>query len=262
MAESRAVTKTNGGAVAPYNFDDDETGAGSENVNKDWLVISMIYILQANSPQVDSDDSEHIKGAKAGFIFNRGTRDIFNGKEGITFTPVYADRKYVEWVPRADGGGFVGSMTESEAKERFGTIPFGVFKTEDGNDIVETFYFYGIMVGDDGIPEKVVIPFKSTQIKIFKSMITVTTKAVQTSRGLVQPPMWLRRFHLSTVADENKKGKFQSWAWELADGAKNCVVKKGTEEWDDAKAFSMSCREGASRADEASGRNDEDSDGF
>ena len=200
-------------------YDAADYGAGFEDMTRDDYQIPFYGILQKMSPQVDPDKSVYIDGAKAGQIINNVTLERFDGREGILYIPVHRTHRFVEWVPRDQaGGGFVGQhMPDSDvvkAAQKAAGKQFGKLELENGNDLVETFYVFGIHVKPDDSVVQSVIAFASTQIGAYKRWMT-TASMIQVrneSDGrMVTPPMFAHVYRLRTQLQENKKGSWHGW---------------------------------------------------
>lgn len=190
---------------ATYDYGE-HAGAGFENTSKDDFSIPFFNVLQATSPEIETIDV-----AKPGMIINSVTKDLFKGNEGIAFIPVLTQHVFVEWKPREQGGGFVAvHQLDSDyvvhAKE---TQEFGEYKTPNGNDLVETFYVYGLRVSEDGA-EQAVLAFTSTKIKKYKAWLT-KARAIQIALPggrRVTPPLFAHRYRVKTVKEKNNQGEF------------------------------------------------------
>ena len=142
-------------------------GSGFENQSSDDYSIPFITILQALSPQLEDNPD-----LRQGMIINTVTNEAVDGKKGIAFIPATTQHVYVEFKPREQGGGFVGvhnptSQVVINAKNA--SQSFGKYATPAGNELIETFYVYGIVVGDDGSNSQAVLAFTSTKIKKYKN---------------------------------------------------------------------------------------------
>lgn len=208
-----AVGQPTAKTVAQYREDE---GAGFEGMTQKDFLIPFVGVLQKMSPEVDADADSHIEGAKAGMFFNTSTLDLFDGEKGIRFIPVHRDHKYVEWVPRESGGGFVAthepeSPEVNKAREEAGT-DFGKLALGD-NDLIETFYVFGLMVDDNDLTTPAVLAFKSTGIKSYRAWMTkargIKLKDPTDGHSYIAP-MFAHVYKLTTFLDENKKGKFHS----------------------------------------------------
>jgi hypothetical protein len=207
--------RTAPGALAQNVYDADDLAQGFEGITGEDLLIPFLAILQKGSPAVDETLPGYIPGAKAGMIINTVTQDLYAGDEGIMIIPLHRDHKFVEWTPRDSGGGFKGLHAPEEPmiQEARRGQAFGKLESPDGNDLVETFYVYGLAVDDDGSANPAMIAFASTQIKQYKRWMT-SMRAIQLrgeSGERVTPPMFAHAFRLKTKGQSNPKGTWYGW---------------------------------------------------
>lgn len=212
--EEKALEKQGTTAVALHDYGVD-VGSGYENQTSDDLTLPFLTVLQALSPQVMQDGLE---GAKPGMLCNNATDELFPGPEGILFLPAYTQHRFVEWVPRKSGGGFVAfhePSSEVVQRAKAGAKDFGKYSTAYdeqgkliGNDLVETFYVYGVMYGED--PQPFVMTFSSTKIKAYKNWNTrlrsFTVPGPDSKK--IRPPLFANLTRLHTKADHNNHGDF------------------------------------------------------
>ena len=186
---------------------DDFAGEGFDNQTQDDVAIPFINLLQAMSPEVQEDG---VDGAKPGMLIDSVTQELYGE---IEFTPALSQHVFVEWVPRDAGGGIVATHdTESalvkEAKAK--STQFGKYSTPDGNDLVETFYLFGV-VSSDGAPRGMAVQaFTSTKIKSYKSAMTRLrsyTLPLEDGRR-ISPPMFAHLLKVTTKTMKNPKGTF------------------------------------------------------
>lgn len=198
-------------AMAEYGAYADYAGAGFENQTSDDYSIPFLQILQALSPQLQENDS-----LRQGMILNTVTGEVWDGKKGIAFVPATTQHVYVEWKPREQGGGFVGihevnSDLVNHAKAA--SSEYGKYSTPDGNELIETFYVYGIALDDDGNASEAVLAFSSTKIKKYKGWMT-KAKTIQIplpDGRRIPAPLFAHRYRLKTVSEKNNKGQFFNW---------------------------------------------------
>ena len=198
-------------AMAEYGAYADYAGAGFENQTSDDYSIPFLQILQALSPQLQENDS-----LRQGMILNTVTGEVWDGKKGIAFVPATTQHVYVEWKPRDAGGGFVGihevnSDLVNHAKAA--SAEYGKYSTPDGNELIETFYVYGIALDDDGNASEAVLAFSSTKIKKYKGWMT-KAKTIQIplpDGRRIPAPLFAHRYRLKTVSEKNNKGPFFNW---------------------------------------------------
>ena len=198
-------------ALAEYGAYADYAGAGFENQTSDDYSIPFLQILQALSPQLQENDS-----LRQGMILNTVTGEVWDGKKGIAFVPATTQHVYVEWKPRDAGGGFVGihevnSDLVNHAKAA--SSEYGKYNTPDGNELIETFYVYGIALDDDGNASEAVLAFSSTKIKKYKGWMT-KAKTIQIplpDGRRIPAPLFAHRYRIKTVSEKNNKGQFFNW---------------------------------------------------
>jgi hypothetical protein len=260
---SLAKADTKKGLVA-YDFGAD-AGAGIADASQAEMAIPFITILQALSPQVDGDSA--LEGAKSGMIFNTVTGQMVDGKEGIAFVPATRQHVFVEWVPRGKGGGFVAMhapnsevvLASKQAAQESGA-EFGKLVTAEGNDLIETFYLYGVTVESDGTPTgPAVIAFKSMFIKKYKQTISklryLLVAGPQGSK--VNPPIYANQLLVKSIADSNKKGKFYNFDIGFLNGDGLSSLMAPTDPaYEAAKDLKASIDAGTAKADHASTTND------
>lgn len=261
-----------------------EEETGFEDLTKDDLSIPFLNLLQKGSPQVDEDNPAAVKGAKPGLGYNSVTGELYDLKDrGILIIPVHRTHTMDEWIPRDDGGGFRGShpvdgevhrkakadleaMSDAErAKIKSGKLP-----GPDGNDLVETFKVYCLVINEDGSLDRIVLSFSSTAIKNYRNMMTVATSITEEKEGgrKALAPLWSRRYRLMSEFQQNDQYTWYVLKAKL-DGTK-AEAKVTDEQFDAAKAFRMLITSGAATANMSSvtatvggsGGDDGEADGF
>lgn len=219
-AAGKSVAKAQtGGAVAAYDYGDD-AGAGFENQTSADVSIPFLAVLQAMSPQCEAEDSPF----RPGMLFNTVTEEAFKGSEGVLFVPGVTKHVVVEWKPRDQGGGIVGvheldSEVYQEALKR--STEFGKVKSLAGNDLIETFYVYGVQVDEDGetVLGPLVIAFTSTKIKKYKAWNSKLNMFAHKKHGMpAKPPLFAHLTRVTTVKEKNAKGDFSNFSLAPARG--------------------------------------------
>lgn len=196
--------------LALYDYGQDAQ-LGFDNTTTADYSIPFIGLLQSNSPEVGQNPQARVAGASVGMLINSVNNRLWPGDTGLVFVPCETTRAFVEWVPRLQGGGLVGvhqpdSKVVADAKARNGGA-FGKLKTEAGNDLVETFYVYGLILPDENstFPESAVcIAFKSTMIKSYKDVM-YTLRSIK-----VKAPLYANRLRVTTKFQKNAKGEFMN----------------------------------------------------
>jgi hypothetical protein len=207
MAKTDLKTKDQGGALMVIDFAAD-AGMGLENMTSQDMAIPFFNVLQKLSPQCDT-----IEGAKAGMIFNTVTEQSY--KE-ITVIPCAYKRDFVEWRPRASGGGLVGQHTiTSEVVSSAKNID-GKLTTASGNVLVETAYHFVLSVSDSGSIEPGLIVMSSTQLKKNRRWNSLMNNLkVQGPNGMVTPARFSHMYKLSTIQEQNDKGAWYGWTIDM-----------------------------------------------
>ena len=213
MPKEKAVTKktAKSTAVTKYDYSQYE-GAGFEEQTREDIAIPFMALLQAMSPQVVESNP---KGSKPGLIYNPVVQALH--KELIV-VPVKTEHKFVEWVPRNKGGGFVqehnvDSDIVIEAKAN--STQFGQYNTKKGNELVETFKVFAVVVTEDDM-YPAILAFDSSKIKIYKNFNTQLSKFMlkYPDGSKKKPPLWAHLTKMSSQVEENPKGKFFNYKWE------------------------------------------------
>lgn len=182
---------------------------GFEGVKANEYVLPYYTILQGLSPQMET-----VEGAKLGLIINTTTNELKG--TAMNFVTVRRDHKFVEWMPNR--GGFVASYSPDDpvvikALEAVDNDPFAKLTTEEGNDLLDTYYLYGILADDKLMPAGLgILAFTSTKIKKYKAWMSFASEKL-TNMGL---PMMAIVYKWSTFKDKNKKGEFYNWAFTTA----------------------------------------------
>lgn len=220
MAKSDKTTSmtpqpSTGSAMVVHDYGED-VDKGFEHQSKSDVTIPFMTLLQSNTPIVTA--GERVE-ARPGCWWNTATDIIYPQKDGFLFVPSTTRHKFGKWTPRDKGGGFHGHEDpESEVVQKAikNAAKFGKYKTDDGIDLVETFYVHGVVCSefvDDsktGDPESMaMLAFSSTKIRAYKSWMTrVSQLLLSTPRGKVRPPLYAHLCRITSRQDKNEKGTF------------------------------------------------------
>jgi hypothetical protein len=256
-----------GGTLADASLYADYAGHGVEDVRKEEMLIPILRILQPLSPQCEEGNAKFIPDAKPGMIYNTATGQLFS-RDGFDFIICYRDHNFIEYVPRDNGGGFVGIHDPSDefiAQLRDAQGEFGKLKldpeNEASNEIIETYYFYGIAsprLDDEGNPVedwdpiRAVIPYASTQIKKYRGMMT-TINGIRLripGKPEVPFPIFAHVWQFGTQPERNKKGSFFGWRTALRGGSSmSARLAPSDPRFIDAAGFHKLLTSGAVSAD-------------
>ena len=187
-----------------------DAGSGFEEVTSSDIQIPFIRIIQALSPQLKKTDPSFIEGASQGDIFNTVTKTLWNGEEGILVIPSYFQQKLLEFIPRNQGGGFVGELSpESEdVRKAVRDQDSGLELLENGNELVRTAQHYVKIVHEDGTLESAIVDMKKTQLKKSRQWNSIMLMQKHNGASL---PSFANVYRLKSVEDGNDKGSWHSW---------------------------------------------------
>jgi hypothetical protein len=200
-------TNTSVGQVVDYGK---FANRGFEDTTSDDYLIPFLKVLQSNSPEVEADSPKRMKDAKVGMLLNSATQELMDGDKGIIVVPCMREHSYVEWIPRTKGGGIVGrhAVDSDVVKKAKSKGAFGKILLDNGNELIETFYLYCMVLDSADAIEpsgRVVVSFTSTKIKKYKRF----RSSVSSVKG--KPPMFSFIMKLTSVPDQNAKGKFRNF---------------------------------------------------
>lgn len=236
------------------HYDAEDIGAGFEGITQEELAVPFVVILQKGSPQCEEGNPRAIPNAKPGMLYNTVSNRVYDGKTGIRFIPVVRDRNFIEWIPRDDGGGFVGvhlhdAPEVKDALKKAGR-KFGKLKIGDNNDLVETCSLYGLLLAEDGSFERVIIAFASTQIGAYKKLVT-TAQSIQLQQGdrVVIPPLFSHVYRLKTEFTQKNNYTWYKFVvgFDGADAAA-CRLAPDAPLYEQAKQFRAMLQSGAASA--------------
>ena len=214
----------------------DNASMGMEEVGKDDLQMPFIRAIQPLSPQIKKNDSEFIEGASAGDLFNTVTRQVWEGEKGLVVIPVYYQMKYLEFVPRTSGGGFVSELSPTDpmiAEAQRDENNLEMLKS--GNELVRTAQHYIKIVHENGELESAVVDLKKTALK--KSRYWNSLMAMQKIKGKTMPS-FANTYRLTTIKESNNKG-----SWYNINPKLEGIVSE-LDAFNDAKEFSVALKSG------------------
>lgn len=128
---AKAPTKTTAASTDPManrpkHIQEENVDAPTD----DQSFFPKLKVLQALSPECTKGDEKFIPSASPGMLLiTLSNPELLDGDDGIDVVLLECRKRYVEYVPRKQGGGFVGSYDTREEME-------GKFKA--GNDMQVT----------------------------------------------------------------------------------------------------------------------------
>lgn len=191
-----------------------DAGKGLEGADKDSYAIPFLAILQGLSPQIGV-----VKGATPGMFINTITEELF---DEVLIIPCAFQRRFLRWSPRDEGGGFKGSFLplEVEGDKLEGLTKNDIGQPMIGNDILrDTRIHYVLLQDKNGSWKPAVLSLSSTQIKKSKRLMSLIQglelKRPDDPEKTYNPASFSHMYRLTTVKEENAKGKWWGLAIEL-----------------------------------------------
>lgn len=188
-----------------------DAGRGlSDNPND--VGIPYIAVLADLSPQVKKRDEKYIEGAEVGTLWNTVTKELY--PLGIEFIPAFYESCHVEWVPRDAGGGFRGKHpydTPLLGQAQPNSTGKGALRLANGNDLVETRYWYGFfrpIVAEGERPavwDVAVISLSSTGLRVSREWVGMT-KRVYLPGTEKKAPLFSSVYSITTKLYNNPSG--------------------------------------------------------
>jgi len=204
--KTEVAPKDQAGLPGEYAGFEQYAGQGLDDLDSSDRSIPFLKVLEKGSPEIETVD-----GAKAGMIIDTSTLKLYTT---IRFVPACREHAFVEWVPIDNGGGLVASHSMGEPISKWGQTQRGKITLRNGNDLVETFYLFGILLPDEGDdesePKPVVISFTSTRIKTYKSIVNRSDSIMLLGAGgrKFKAPWFCHVWRLGTL---KKVDGAQSW---------------------------------------------------
>ena len=201
----------------PADLLDEITASAGEGTTFDSseMQIPFIRIIQALSPQVNKKDPAFIDGADQGDAFNTVTSEFWTGEEGLLVIPCYQETKFIEFVPRESGGGFMGELEPNnpdiQNTERKGAKEI----LPNGNELVKSDQHYCLVVGDGGMVQPAIVDMKSSQLKVsrrWKTQIAMQKIRHPKTDALLTPAVYATMWRLNTLQESNDQGTWYNWS--------------------------------------------------
>jgi hypothetical protein len=204
MSEKLTVQKKQLPSVIDFSAD---AGEGLEGADKESFAIPFIAVLQGLSPQLET-----VEGAKIGTFINTITNHM---SAAVNVVPVSFQRRYLEWQPRDEGGGFRGSheVVAIEMDKSIVRNEDGQLISKDGNFLKDTRIHYVLVVEDDGSFSPAIISLSSTQIKKSKRWLSrIQNIQMKDSQGrLYNPPSFSHIYRITSVKESNDSGAWYGY---------------------------------------------------
>jgi hypothetical protein len=258
----------------PAEFQEMDMSGYEETLTQDDVAIPFLQVLQSLSPQCVEGDPLYNEAAKAGMLYNTVTGELMDvRKVPLQIIPITYKSSVIEWITRAQGGGFVKEYAYdlkdkfkiSRNEQNLDIIQQGSEMGKPGNQLNITHtHVFGIVRGE--IIEPAVATMTSTQIKSSKNLnALIKNNPIKTKKGLV-PLRFAHLINASTLMRSNDQGKWFVWDFERVGflNPKGPVFSAAREFADAMNAgvhkvdYSQQQSEGASAAPGGKGMDDEE----
>lgn len=190
---------------------------GMEGAKATDLVAPFLRVLQKMSPQCDLDKPEYLEAAKPGMFFQSDIKELM---DKVTLIPCVYKPSMIERKVQADGKVDLNTfVAEHPCGSELGLprAEGGHFLLPNGNCLDDTRTWFCLRVTAMGELVPVIVPLRSTQIKVSKRLFTeLHSYKAQGKSGSFRPPMYVHVYDCTTVAEENEKGSWRSWVFNHA----------------------------------------------
>ena len=170
------------------------------------LNISMLRIIENNSPQRKKNKPQYMPEAEEGDILDIALNILH---KDFFFLPLKHVKRWVEWVPRKQGGGFVANHKTPIQTD-------GEFRLPNGNELTETSYFLGWMLHGDGSKTFCIIPMEKTRLRDARNFATLITSERDANGNRI--PMGFRIFKITTGPRQRAQHEYYGWEIERTKG--------------------------------------------
>jgi hypothetical protein len=210
-----------------------DAGLGVSTLARDNITPSIV-ILQPQSPQVLDGEA-----SPGDFFLMNGDPPFISGDEGFYFQPCGMTEAWFEFIPRDQGGGFVGRHP-AEYDERDNIIPplgaelkdpqnsrFHYWFPDSGHECTHYRFVPGIK-WDHGVGEEYVIQFHGTGHTVARKWNTSRTSKRFPDTGVLLPAA-STIYHVHSVQKSNKKGTWYSLVHDAGAYIGNCAEIVGQD---------------------------------
>jgi hypothetical protein len=212
LATTTTTNKTQAVAKRPSISPLADAGRGTENVTSADLIIPRLTLVHEMSRVTKKTRPEFIKGAKPGMFCLASIQKLYEGEEtGILVIPCYFTRRWVEWIPRDQGGGIVGSHDSKDVTNGLEKVSQAKWVTEDGHEIIETPEHYFMIVDEEsGEYERVVFSMTGTKATHSRRWLTlISNQKIRDEGGnTFVAPSFMNIYRMKSSPQSNDQGDF------------------------------------------------------
>jgi len=204
MAEAKKAVEEE--VIKTYDYlAEDTKETGYEDMTNETMAIPWLKVIQKQTPELDKNKPEYIKGTEEGDMINSITKTNFGSVLQVVL--LNFTRMYTEWKP--DRGDFVTNHTVEHAESIAFDKTFGKWKTEDGNDLQECYMYFLLGVGHE---DEGAMAFGMTSSKIKEAMkLNRVSKLKRYTSGNHAGERILRQHQVYTLKTEYTTNEKGSW---------------------------------------------------
>jgi hypothetical protein len=208
-----AVKEETAVAVAEDSGFEQFAGLGTTNITAEDQTIPRMGILEKMSPETDKSEGAYIPGAEPGMILDKLTGELTSGEDGVTFIPCHYEVVWCEWKPKSAGGGFIGQYpADHPIKDTTTRSATGTDVLPNGNELIKTANFFGILVHPTDGPQYRLIGMTKTKLKKARKWNTIIMSSTERGKnGFYTLPIMSQKYRLRTTTEKNDKGSFNNW---------------------------------------------------
>ena len=220
-----------------------ESHAHASDFKKEDVLLPYLQLVQTTSGYMKRNDPDYLENAREGDITDSVTRKL---RSRAAFLICKFETHYTEWKPNR--GSLVRMMGNDRTAYDQAEGDFGTRKSPNGNDIVPTASYYGLLVDEDGSTLPCILGLGGTQFKKSRRLNTsIALLEQKRSDGTIfKPPNYAVIYSLASLPESNEKG---SWAgWRIEPGPMTLSVPGGRALFDKASELREQIESGAVRA--------------
>ena len=189
---------------------EEDLGLGFEDMEGQDFSFPFLVICDPKSPYLNPTHAMYIESAKQGKIINQQSNHVY---DQVNVIPCKYAFRYVEWISRKQGGGFVASYHRGDEPKDviIDALTGRTIVSANGHELMATSYYLCLLQEENW--ERVIIPMASTQLKKARKWNSVMQSLKQNG----QPqPMFNKIYTLSVVSESNSKGSWYGWKVDFA----------------------------------------------
>lgn len=229
--ETKDLVPTGAGAGLPAGLisDDELAEFQGQGISTDMRdqVAPFLRIAQSNSPELKKQHAKYIQGIEAGDMFITSTKEVITGEEGITLTPFYFVKCWLEWIDRNEGGGLVGQYDFATGEKMAKTCEKddkNKLILPNGHELKETWYYFTLRGTD---PSQVLIMSMSgTNLRSSRDWNSIAS--ARRHNGMVLPG-FMTTYRVKTLFEQKNENDYFRYSVGIEGWSSKEVVEAAKE---------------------------------